>query len=188
MKLLQRDVILDACSVYSLYATNRFTDILNWIPGQVYVASYVETVEVKQLYNPATNAFDIPVDLSRAKNSGLLIITKPQPGTEALDAVNLASAMSTTKLGKNTGEAITGAIAKARNWTMITDDVNAADFLTKQGLGNNLTTSLHLIECWSRLLSLSSTDIKQILDNIRLHARYGPPPKNHPLLAWWQSF
>jgi len=154
----------------------------------VYVASYVETVEVKELYNPTTGDFDIPVDLSAAKNSGLLIVTKPQPGTEATDAVNFASAMSTAKQGKNTGEAITGAIAKARNWTMVTDDVNAADFLTKQGLGSRLTTSLHLIECWSRLVSLPSTDIKQILDIIRLHARYGPPPKNHPLLPWWQSF
>src|SRR5882724_7587572 len=109
-KLLQNDVILDACSVYCLYASNRFTEILSWIPGQVYVASYVETVEVKELYNPTTGDFDIPVDLSAAKNSGLLIVTKPQPGTEATDAVNFASAMSTAKQGKNTGEAITGAI------------------------------------------------------------------------------
>lgn len=113
-KLLQNDVILDACSVYSLYATSRFDEILRWIPGQVYIASHVERNEVKQLYNPATGASDIEIDLSKSKTSGLLLVTKPAGGGEALDAVNFAAAMSKNKPGKNTGEAITGAIAKAR--------------------------------------------------------------------------
>ena len=77
LNLLQKDVILDACSVYALYATGQFDTILKWIPGQVYLASYVEKVEVKELYNPKTGAFDIPVDLSGVKNNGLLIVTKP---------------------------------------------------------------------------------------------------------------
>lgn len=188
LNLLQKDVILDACSVYALYATGQFDTILKWIPGQVYLASYVEKVEVKELYNPKTGAFDIPVDLSGVKNNGLLIVTKPQPGVEAQDAVNFANAMSTKKPGKNTGEAICGAIAKSRNWTMITDDVNATDFLTGQGLGNNLATTLHIIECWSNSNSIASNVVKHCLELIRVHARYGPPPKVHPLLAWWLSF
>jgi hypothetical protein len=188
IKLIQRDVILDACSVYSLYATSRFADVLRWIPGQVYLASYVEKIEVKQLFNPITNDFDIPIDLLNVKNMGLLRITKPQAGTESLDAVNFASAMSTKKPGKNTGEAITGAIAKSRNMVMVTDDVNATDFLIKQGIYNSLTTTLHIIECWSRSTGVPWDDVKHALEKVRLHARYGPPPNNHPLLQWWQSY
>lgn len=187
-KLLQSSVILDACSVYSLYATGRITDILSWIPGQVYLASYVETVEIKQLYNPITDEFDIPVDLSGAKHSGLLIITKPKPGVESANAVSFAFAMSTNKPGKNSGEAITGAIAGSRNWTMVTDDVDATDFLTTQGLGSNLTSTLHIIEFWSRSVGIPWAEVKEALEFIRLHACYGPPPKHHPLLSWWLSY
>lgn len=186
--LLQNAVILDACSLISLYATGHFEPVLQCISGQVYLASYVERVEIKQLFNPATGDFDIPIDLTRVKSNGLLLITKPREGAEALDAVNFASAMSTKTPGKNTGEAITGAVAKSRNWTMVTDDVAATDFLAKQGLANRLTTTLHVIKFWSQSDNPACGDVQQALDNVRLYARYGPPPQNHPLLSWWLGF
>lgn len=187
-ELLKRNVILDACSVYSLYATGQFIPILECIPSQVYIASHVENVEVKQLYNPETNDCDIPIDLSLAKQKSLIMTTKPNAGIEALDAISFAAAMRKKKINKNSGEAVSGAIAKSRGWAMVTDDVDATSFLAQQGLESSLTTTLHMLEFWANVASPLWSDIQQALQCIRLHARYGPPPKNHPLLAWWQSF
>ena len=186
--LLQKDIILDACSIYSLYATGQFIPILECIPSQIYVASYVENVELKQLYNPVTDSCDIPIDLAAAKQASLILVAKPQAGPEALDAVNFAAGMSKKRIGKNTGEAISGAIAKTRNWGIVTDDVDASHFLSQQGLASSLTTTLHILEFWSNVASPSWSDIQQALQRVRVHARYGPPPKDHPLLTWWHSF
>jgi len=184
---LQNDVILDACSMISLYATGDLDAILRCIPKQVYIASYVENVEVKDLYNPDTNEVDIPIDLQPVKLNGLLKVVKPT-ADEATDAVNFASEMSKKKRGKNTGEAITGAIAGSRSWIMVTDDIDATKFFADPSHNLQMTTTLHILHHWSQSINPSWTQVQMALKRIRIQARYGPPPKKHPLLAWWSSY
>lgn len=185
---LQNDVILDACSMISLYATGDLDAILRCIPRQVYIASYVEKIELKALYNPNTKEFDMPIDLQSVKQNGLLKVVEPVSRTEKLDAVNFAYDMSMKKPGKNTGEAITGSIAKSRSWMMITDDVDATKFFTDPSNTVQMTTTLHIMQHWSESNDASWTQVQTALKRIHIHARYGPPPKNHPLIAWWSSY
>lgn len=185
---LQQSIILDACSVISLYATGQMKPILACIPGQVHIATYVEAREVNTLFNPTTDDFDIPIQLDSLKEDELLHVVRPQSGAEATDAVNFAVLMSKGKGSKNTGEAITGAIAKARDWTMVTDDNDAMDFLSETPHDVVITTTLHIIQYWSQVDKLSRDQTRDALRLIRDYARYGPPPKKHPLRTWWDGF
>lgn len=185
---LQRQVILDACSVISLYATDISDQILGSFSGQVHVTSYVEKREVKELFNPVTEQSDIPIDLHALKASGLIKIVRPSPGQESEDAVNYAVQMGNGIVGKNTGEAISGAIAKNRNWIFVTDDVKATKFFVEQPHLLDVTTTLHLIQYWEQVARKSKQDVQLALQKIKKFALYGPPPKSHPLLNWWQNY
>lgn len=182
-KLLCNSTILDACSVYSLYATGQMANILTWVPGQVYIASYVKNVEIKHLYNPLTDRCDIPIDLTDILSSRLLIVTRPAGDAENQDAITFATGMSSKKPGKNTGEAISGAIARARKWSMVTDDVPATNYLAHY-IGSSLLTTLHVIQWWSIASALGRNSITEILKRVLIHARYRPPIQ-HPLYEWW---
>ena len=186
-QLMQKDMILDACTLISLSATGQLPSILNCLPGEIYVSSFVEKVEVKYLFNPVTDESDIKIDLNSVKAQQLLKVTRPTP-SEALDVLHFVSILTQKIPGKNTGEAVSGAIAKSRNWTMATDDKGAIEFFSEPLQKVGIVTTFDIVKYWIDAQALPWADIQQILHLIKVHARYGPPPKTHHLRAWWHSF
>lgn len=187
-QLLQKPTILDACSAISLSATNRIESILRCMNCDIYIAEHVKRREVKFLFNPVTQLYDIPIDLEPMHTLGLMQTTTWTPGQEALDVLNFAAYMSKGKPSKNMGEAISGAIALSRDWTMVTDDVDATKFFNEPSHRLSLLTTMDLIRYWEVSNKIPALEVGEALRSIRNNARYGPPPKNHHLLSWWLSF
>lgn len=189
-QLLQQPVILDACTAISLASTDRIESICTCMNCEIYIAEYVKRREVEStfLFNPVTQLDDIPINLGALHAVGLMQTTTWAKGQEAADVVNFAADMNRGKASKNQGEAISGAIALSRGWTLVTDDVDATNFFSEPPHQVSLLTTLDLIQYWEVTNNIPAAEIGEVLRRIRNHARYGPPPKNHHLLQWWLRF
>jgi predicted nucleic acid-binding protein len=102
-------------------------NILKSIPKSVTVAAYVHAKEAMRIHGgpngDITQKYE-RIDLQPFINSRLLTIVSPETEAENLTFVNFATAL-------DDGEAITGAIALHRNWSIATDDRKATSFFTQ---------------------------------------------------------
>jgi hypothetical protein len=192
---LQDDLILDACSCISLAASDRIEVILQSVPRIVYLAEYVLNREIKCLHNPATNLDDIPVDLTPCISAGLLTIVTPTED-ESLEVFELVDVFKEHKSArkskatfpeKDSGEVVSGAIAKARKLTLVTDDKDAISILCQPPYNIRVIPTLSLIHHWSEQNKIPHSEMKEVLYRIKVHGRYVPGP-DHPFMPWWQKF
>ena len=103
-------IILDACCVINLYASQQMEEILTVIPPAVCIAAYVKDKEILKTYNRSTgNAEDI--DLQVLIERDILLPVDLDLETEAETHVTFAAVL-------DDGEAITGAIAFHRKWAI----------------------------------------------------------------------
>src|SRR5260221_6470634 len=125
---LHEGIILDACCVINIYASGQMRAILNSIPKSVAVAAFVQKREARYIYgNPLgkgdTSKPNERINLQPFIQDKLLIIVSPNSTDENDDAVHFGRSI-------DTGEAISGAIAKSRNWSIALDDRDAIAFFS----------------------------------------------------------
>ena len=175
---------LDACCAINLYASKQMPAILEALPVEVVVASYVREKEVLEVYDGPKDKITQrkeQINLQPFIDRGLLLVVSLDNDNENRDVVNFAYS------GIDDGEAITGAIARHRNWCIGTDDNAAISFFKKEIPQIQVVTTPELIQSWAEIAHPTVEIVKSSLQNIQLRANYQPGP-NHPLYNWWKSY
>ncbi len=171
-------LILDACCIINLYASGQMEAILRAVPGSVTVAVYVKNEEVLKVYDPATKATE-DIDLRPFIDRNLLVVVDLDLAAEAETYVNFAALV-------DDGEAITGAIARHRNWAIGTDDKTATKIFRRAVPQLQIISTPDLVKYWVSVTNPPADDIKACLQAIRIRASYAPP-RNHHLYEWWSD-
>ena len=172
-------LLLDASCLLNLYATGRIMEIAASLPWQLSVVDYV--MEQEALYVRTIGASGeeetVPVDLSPLVEEGLLLVLRlGAPGEEA-SLVELAAVV-------DDGEAVTGAIALNRGYSVAIDDRKARRVLGEKAPGMRLVSTLELMRRWDQ--SVTTEEVGRALRAMQHRARYIPGQQD-PLYAWWHD-
>ncbi len=175
-------IILDASLVINLCASGKMLEILKAIPSRVAVSDYVADREVLKVYTGPDGdemRTKASVNLRPYIDSNLLAVVSPNSEDEYLDYVNFASEL-------DDGEALTGAIAKHRNWSIGIDERKGTSFFTRETQQLQLVTTPDLIKHWADTDNSSLSILETIIRNRERRARYHPNSE-HPLYTWWNN-
>lgn len=172
-------VILDASCIISLYASGKMEGVLRAVSHSVAVAAYVAIEEALWVYTN-TAAGRERIKLQPFVEAGLLKIVDVETEQEAESVVSL------TAQRLDRGEAITGAIALHREWTLVTDDRKARAVIGQRAQHLQLLFTLELVKHWSDLNAIRPNDLSVTLQNVRRLGFY-TPHKQHPLYQWWHA-
>lgn len=176
----QRIVILDACCVLNLYATDRMAEILEHFPFEFAVARYVAEEEVLYVARAdATEESNEPeaVNLAPLVDSGHLSVLDLQDEGEMALAVRFGAEL-------DDGEAITCAIAVARDGAVATDDRKALRLLAASDPPTPTYRTTELLSQWAKVAGISQQELKSTLKAVTERACY-VPAKQDPLRSWW---
>lgn len=102
------------------------------------------------------------------------------------DSQELATMLSISEAYIDTGEALSGAIAVHRSWSLATDDTMAISFFMRNLPELHLVSTLTLVKHWAEATQAHPAVIAGALTNIRKRARY-VPHHNHMLYQWWKT-
>ena len=160
--------ILDACCVINIHESGCIADILSATASNVAIARFVLQQEVRG------------VNLQPMVISGLLTVADYSE-EEAITALVFA-----TDPRMDDGEAVTGAIAKHRNWAIATDDAKAISFFTEMTPQLQLLSTPDLMKHWVDLATPSLEKVRTALQNIENRGDY-KPHVGHRLHGWWQA-
>lgn len=174
----RKTLILDACAIINLAATDRLPDILAAVAMPVVVC---DTVAAETLYlRRGGIGDDAPdrdqIDLTRWIADGCLEIISAETDDELETFVDLAVVL-------DDGEAMTIALAAHRSLVIVTDDRKAARIASEMV---PVESSVALVKAWFEHEALDTQSAKAVLHNIRERARYFPHGQ-HSLRTWWDS-
>ncbi|NOH01695.1 MAG: hypothetical protein HND47_06920 [Chloroflexi bacterium] len=176
-------IILDACCIINLFASQQMRAILETIPKSLSVAAYVKDYEVLSVYSgPIDNIQEASeiIDLQPFVDQKLLLLVDIENEIEENTYISFAERL-------DDGEAITGAIAINRNWAIATDDLKSVKLFKSKAPHIALVSTLDLLKYWVDTQKPSEDIIRETLLNIRVRGKY-EPHKDHPLIKWWQKF
>jgi hypothetical protein len=147
--------------------SGHMEDILQAIPGCVTLATFVLDEEM------------LRSNLQPLIARGLIHVVSPESEAEETSFVNFAAEL-------DDGEAITGAIAIHRHWSIATDDRKARRIFARTNPQVQLLSTPELLKHWVDTHNPPIEVVCEALQNIQTHARY-KPPATHALYAWWQA-
>lgn len=176
ISFLNNGVILDACCVINLYATDRFPDILSNIPQSVYIAEYVVDKEAK--YTTDDYGVKRPIDITPYSPSYIEVVYPDN------DEYNTYLEFS-KKLIKSNGESYTGAIALHRDFSICTDDIKAIKYFTNRIPQIGIITTPEIIKNWIDSANPSAQEIRNVI--LKIEREKYHPPNDHPLQGWWHG-
>ena len=175
-------VILDACCLLNLYATDRLREIAMALPHQLVVADYVLEREALYVWLPDSTGGSedrASIDVSLLIDEGLItVVCLDNRGEEAL-FVDLATSV-------DDGEAVTGALALCRGYLVATDDHKARRVLSGHSQAVGLVSTLELVKAWAEAGAVSGSELRHALEAIRSGASYLPGERD-PLYEWWRE-
>ena len=173
-------LLLDASCLLNLYATGRIMEIAASLPWQLAVVDYVleqEALYVRTIGASVEQEETVPVDLSHLVEEGLLLVMRLEAPGEEASLVELAAVV-------DDGEAVTGAIALNRGYSVAIDDRKARRVLGEKAPGMRLVYTLELMVRWAE--SVTIEEVGRALRAMQHRARYIPGQQD-PLYAWWHD-
>lgn len=179
MNIAHPYLILDACCILNLCASNHLLDILATIPVQVAVAEEVRKKELLSLQTLSAKAGQEADSFMESIHQGFLQIIDFADEAEEETFVNFAAALG------DDGEAATFAIAVHRNWSAATDDKRAMNFAKREIEQLQCITTPEIVKHWSDVEKVNAETLRVALKNIRTHGHY-EPPREHVLRDWWK--
>jgi hypothetical protein len=174
-------VIVDACCIINLYATDRMGDILRAAPVRFAVCSYVKDTEalaVNDGVDTDGNPKQTPVDLQPLVSAGLLEIVVPDWSILSPHIIMLAKGGI-----RGMGEKISGAIAHNKDWAIATDDRDAQRKLAALMPRTQIVTTLELVRNWADMENVTTDVLREVLSRIQVRGNYIFPP-SHQLYGW----
>lgn len=176
-------VILDACCVINLYASGYIEAILRSIPPDVAIATLVRDKEATRIYSNSSDPaqkYEV-INLEPYITGKLIHIVSLETEAENISFVNFAATLG------GDGEAITGAIAYHRNWSIGSDDRKALAFFARTAPQLQLISTLEMVKHWVDTSNARFELVQKALRNMRERAKYAPAG-NHPLYEWWSYY
>jgi predicted nucleic acid-binding protein len=163
-----RILLIDTCVLINLLASGEIKAILKVAARQALICSAVEKESIYLRADDPQDGLE-DVNLRPLIEDRVLAVCDIETPEEEMLYVNYASAL-------DDGEAMTLAIALARNWSLATDERKARRlFLETANNADLLTTTSTLIKEWSEAKRVSPDRIKSILLQIESRARYRSP-------------
>lgn len=174
-------VILDACGILNLYASGRFVPILTALNHAWYLPAAVER-ESHQYRQPAPDDPEklvmLPIDLAPAIEGGIITRCDFASDEETELYVELAA-----KIGDD-GESMGLAIAKCRNWSVLTDDKKARRIAKE--LNVTVLATTEVMKQWSEIVKPKAAELSAVLESIERFANYRPA-KTAENYDWWMA-
>lgn len=171
-------VVLDACCIITIASTGEFERIIQALPAQCVVASYVLNNEVLSYIDIEKR--EIPIELGDLIKMGLIQDIGIDYSQE--DEANYVVAFEAQNL--DSGEAESASIAINRGWAIATDDKRAINVISQASSRTQILTTPELVKYWVDNIGVSEDELRQVIRSIRRYI----PPNNHPLYAWWQQY
>lgn len=174
-------VIIDACCVINLFATDCMEDILKAAPVRFAVSSFVKEREALGVFvgvDVDGNPKRAPIDLLPLIHAGVLDVIVPNWAVLSPHIVVFAKAGI-----RGMGEKISGAIAHDKNWAIATDDRDAQRKIARLMPNNQIVTTLELVWHWAMMENVSDDVLRDVLRKIRIRGK-AELAKDHPLYNW----
>lgn len=175
-------LLLDANCILNLYATGHLRDITGALPYQFRIADYVLEHEVLYVWRPSpTDGSDVqePVDLTSLVEEGLIQAMGLESLAEEATFVELAADL-------DDGEAVTGALAFHRGYSVATDDRKARRVLGRLSPPVGLVSTLELLKMWAEETRVPRDELGTVMAEMQSSASYRPGARD-PLYTWWLS-
>ena len=171
-------LVIDACVLLNLLATDRFEDILVYLEREILVCSIVsdEVYYLKSYDKPGERGL---IKIQPYIDIGILLNCHIEDSEVEL-LVNLSSQL-------DEGEAMSLAIAISREFDIATDDKKALRVFREAG-GDEIKihSTLSLIRDWAESRNISEVDLQHILKRIKEMANY-IPRKTDSNYLWWDK-
>jgi len=174
-------VIIDACCIINLFATDCMGDILRAAPVRFAVCTYVKDKEALAVYDGVDtvgNPKRTPIDLQPLVSAGLLETVVPDWASLSPHILMLANGGI-----RGMGEKISGAIAHDKDWAIATDDRDAQRKLATLMPRTQVVTTLELVRNWADMENVTTGALREALSRIQVRGNYIFPP-SHPLYGW----
>lgn len=172
-------LILDACVLLNLLATDVTKEILSLAAKNVFISDLVRD-ESLYLQSDDGSGEAIPIDLRPYIEQNVIQTCSLESSSENMIFVDLAAQL-------DDGEAESLAIGLSRNWFLATDDKKARRIFVENTTDDNMLLSTSDLICeWAEANRLSSNEMKTILSRIEEIARY-IPPKADRNYVWWNN-
>jgi len=172
-------LLLEACCLLNLYATDRLREIAVTPPHRLGVAQYVlaqESLYVRRPVPSAAREERIRIDLSSLVREDLVQVLHLEHPLEERLFVDLAALV-------DDGEATTGAIALNRGYAIAMDDRKARRVFTEHMQTVRLISTLEIMKNWADRATVSNAELRAAMVRIRSGTGY-VPSKRDPLYDW----
>lgn len=180
IKILHSHLVIDACCILNFCASGKLLSILKSLQAQSTVTAIVQQEELLTLKKIEGQINSGAKQLETAISEGVIEIVDFESEAEEAAFINYVVALG------DDGESATGAIAVTRNWAIATDDKAAIKFFHSEAPNIQILSTPEIIKNWAEYGAISKSELRLILDNIAIKARY-VPARNHPLKGWWQN-
>jgi hypothetical protein len=186
-------VLLDACCLINLFATDLVTEILEALPYKFAAARYVaeeEVLEIEAVPGDEGSGGDTDRVVLRPRiteliDKGILSKLEISSSDERVELVRFAAEL-------DDGEAETLALALTRGGRVATDDKKAIRVAEEAWASNTVSRSApclrttDLIFEWADLKEIEDADLARILRDIARRASF-LPPKSDPHFERWME-
>lgn len=176
-------IMLDAVSLINLYASKHIEEILQAMPCQIVITEYVKSNEALWVYTDPNNKVKTnttPIVLDPLIKVGLLKVVNYGNAVEAQDFVYFSQFI-------DDGEAVTGAIAINRGWSIASEDRGALRCFRREAPQLKLVSTFDLIQWWIDKVQPDDNLIVEILRNIWQIGGHKPHP-SHSLFGKCTGF
>ena len=130
-------------------------------------------------FDSSGQIIDVPLDLSSQVASSLIEVVAPTGEHEMTDYINFAEEL-------DDGEAQALAIAKNRNFTLLTDDKKAINIAARMDVGVTTITTAMVVRQWQEQANVTDEELRKVLARIEQLARFSPR-RGTPDWIWWNS-
>ena len=120
-----------------------------------------------------------PVDLTSLLEEGLIQLMRLEHPAEEISFIDLAANL-------DDGEAVTGALAFRRGWSVATDDRKARRVLGQLNPPVELVSTLELLKLWAEETRVPRDEVGAAMAEMQSSASYRPGARD-PLYEWWRS-
>lgn len=177
--VIQSDhIVLDACCIINFAATGKFDNIIEAVPSQCVVATYVMKHEVLSFIN--IYGQEAPISVNGLVQKGLML----EVGIDYADEKEANYIVAFEADNLDSGEAESAAIAINRDWAIATDDKRAIKVIAQTSPKTHILTTPELIKHWVDKFDVNDDVVKQAIKSIRKYT----PPLTHPLVDWWKKY
>jgi predicted nucleic acid-binding protein len=170
-------LVLDACCVINLAASERMREILFALPHRSAVAAYVAEKEALGAFGAERGEEESEaIDLSPLIAEEVVALLRIETPEEMATKVRFAMEI-------DDGEAETAALALHRGGRVATDDRKARQLLQREGIA--LLGTPEIIRSWSVATGAAPSEIAEVLRAIETRGRFFPSAEV-PDGDWWR--